>query len=194
MCCAARSHPSRLCQSIHRADRAVCSHHHRKTRVTRSSSLAMGPSSLEQLRAASGTRLHPPPTSVLPLSHTNAWQTWVRPLTARVWWQERSIRDLLGGPTIQSDHPNKLAVFRMRESGGVSASAPLACCGAHSDARNDGRGAPHGRSDVFASSLGPERPGTFSRHIVPSPRPMAPSVDGIGPCITCTEHVVILQK
>ena len=58
VCRAAEPSPSRLCQSIHPADRTVCSQHHMKTRMTRVLSLLMGLSSLEQLRPASGARIH----------------------------------------------------------------------------------------------------------------------------------------
>ena len=89
VCRAARLCPSRLCQSIHLADRAMRSYHRRKTPTTRSSSLLVGPSSLEQLAAASGARFHPPPTSLLPRSHVDVRLAWVRPPPARVSWQER---------------------------------------------------------------------------------------------------------
>ena len=57
VCRAAKPSPSRLCQSIHPADRTVCSFDHRKTRMTRASSLLVGLSILEQLRATSGARI-----------------------------------------------------------------------------------------------------------------------------------------
>ena len=64
MCCAARSHPSRLCQSIQPADCAMCSFGHRKTHTTRASPLLMGLSNLEQLQATSG--------GISPSSHTTS--------------------------------------------------------------------------------------------------------------------------
>ena len=57
VCHTAKPSPSRLSQSIHHADCAVCSFDHRKTRVTRALSLLVGLSSLEQLPATSGARI-----------------------------------------------------------------------------------------------------------------------------------------
>ena len=57
VCRAAEPSPSRLSQSIHPSDSAVCSFDHRKTRMTRASSLLVGLSILEQLRATSGARI-----------------------------------------------------------------------------------------------------------------------------------------
>ena len=58
VCRAAESSPSRLSQSIHPADSAVCSFHHRKTPTTRASSPLMRLRSLEQLPATYGARIH----------------------------------------------------------------------------------------------------------------------------------------
>ena len=57
VCRAAEPHPSRLWQSIHLADCAVCSFDHRMTRMTCASSLLVRMSSFEQLYATSGARI-----------------------------------------------------------------------------------------------------------------------------------------
>ena len=125
VCRAAKPHPSRLCQSIQPSDRSMRSHHHRKTPTTRTSSLLMGPSILEQLATASGARFHPPPTSVPPRSHIDVRLAWVRPPTARVSWQERSSRDPPDHQSTQGDHLTNFSVLRMPRAV-VRTSAPLA--------------------------------------------------------------------
>ena len=104
-----------------------------------------------------------------------------------------STRDLLGYQPTQAGHPTKLGKLRMLGAA-VSMSVPLlhpwwdvvrVCA--------YGRVAPQERLTCLVSNLGLLRPGAFSRVRVPSPRPMAPSADGVGPSICVSEHVAILR-
>ena len=58
----------------------------------------------------------------------------------------------------------------------------------------DGRVAPHEHPTRYASNFVLERLGPVTRVIVPCPRLMAPSVDGIRPCIRCAEYVAISRS